>query len=91
MSVTSNTYIGQPGGYTITDSDLAYTQVLRVQRSGVEYNIIFSGTPNSRQVKYSANEGKLTFVAAFTGNYGVSVGSVTPTDILEDIIVTYNL
>lgn len=84
MSVTSKIYIVQGGATSLTDSALAYTTITRVQRSGVEHDIVTT-TPTSRQVKYTSNEGKLTFLIPFNGNGANDV------DDFEDIIVTYNV
>jgi hypothetical protein len=85
MSVTSKIYIGGAGDVSIIDAVLAYTVISRVQRSGVEYNVVYT-TPGSRQVRYVASEGRLTFLNPFSGD-----PSDTNDLSLEDIIVTYNL
>jgi len=84
--MTSRIYYGGSGDTYIQDAALAYMDIYRVQRSGVEHNVITSGTIGSRQVKYTASEGKLEFSIPFTGSpYDTNDLNA------EDIIVTFNI
>lgn len=84
MGLQTITFNGTPGMYTVNNSALAYSTMLKVKREGMSYNIIISGTPASNEVLYTASSGTLTFQFAFSGS--ISGASDTP---LEKVYVLY--
>lgn len=46
-------------------SELAYSTPLVVKRNGTEYDIIYTGTPGDRQVKFTTATGELEFKIPF--------------------------
>ncbi len=83
-TLTFYTVIGETTGGA---SSLAYVTPLLVKRAGIEYDIIYSGTPGDRQVLYTAATGIFTFKVPF---------EAAPPDILirnlgEPIFVMYKI
>lgn len=81
--VTTKTYTGYPGSYTINASEISYVRMLKVKREGMSYDIIISGTPASNQVLYTSSSGTLTFSISFNGDLGTDLNR-------EQIYVLYD-
>lgn len=84
MPATTLTITGFPGSYTVNNSALSYSNVLKVKREGIGYNIIRSGTPASNEVLFTASSGTLTFQFSFSGS--ISGAFDTP---LENVYILY--
>ena len=69
-----NIFCGTAGSNVLTDYSLVNLDaLLNVEREGIQYNIIYSGTPTSRQVVYDRAAGSLTFLVDFTYYAGGAV------------------
>ena len=77
MQVKSKTYTAEPiGRSTLYIPELAYRDIICVKREGLDYDIITSGAPGNRQVKYINSSGGFNFNTTFMGGYATSVGAV---------------
>lgn len=83
MGATANIIYGMPGNTSVVHSSIANVSMLKVKRQGLGYDIIVSGSPGNRQVKYDSSAGKLTFALAF------EVQPESATD-MEPVYVFYN-
>jgi hypothetical protein len=59
------TYNSIPGSVTFTEPALAYSNILKVKRSGIGYDIVRTGTPGNRQVVYYETTGSFLFLNKF--------------------------
>lgn len=63
-------YYGEGGETTWTESDLIGKQILGAFKDGVGFEVIYSGTPTGKQVKYSFLTGTFLWSVAYTpGEY----------------------
>lgn len=77
MTVTSATYRFKSklfaGLGVFSNPNIAYVDLIAVKVEGTEYDIIYEGTPTSRQARYDETLGALFFVAPINPNAKVFV------------------
>ena len=61
-----------PGATTITDSRLAYADVIKVKHEGTGYDIVYD-TPTGRQVQHKKTKGQLIFTNSFNDSSTIYV------------------
>ncbi len=84
MGLVEKVYSAPGGQYSITDPVLSYTDVLKVKREGMGYDIVITGSPGNRQVLYETMAGKITFLNPF-----IEGGPGFPSDVQEKVYVLY--
>lgn len=75
MALATKIYFALNGTTEIIDPTIANTDVLKVKREGLGFDIILTGVPGNRQVTYTSTSGKLKFLNPFDGT-GPAVGPV---------------
>jgi len=63
--IRSDRYYTSPGSTSYTNGSLSFVTPLKVDRGGLTYDIIYTGSPGNRQVVYDVTLGRFSFNTAF--------------------------
>lgn len=83
QTVTAYTVVGAT---SVDIPETAFTTPILVTRNGIVYDIIYTGTPTARQVKFTPSTGNYLFLVPFERAEGILIRNIG-----EEINVMYKL